>query len=152
MADKKISELPAAGPLGGSELVPVVQGGSTMKATVAGIAPIRSADDVSDAVVVVGSVSTNYAIPLDAAAVYKLTLTANVTLSATGMSAARSRAVQVRVTASGARTLAFSSAWRWAGAKPTALASGAQGLLFLTFDGDAEADVVASWQALGDGS
>lgn len=120
--------------------------------------PVRSVNtatgdvEVSDRVIAVGSVSANYAIPLDAAAVYTLTLAANVTLSATGMSAARSRAVQVRVTASGARVLAFSSAWKWAGAKPAALASGAKGLLYLTSDGDAEADVVAAWQALGDGS
>lgn len=120
--------------------------------------PVRSVNDekgdveVSDRVVDLGSVSTNTAIPLDAAAVYRLTLAADVTLSATGMQAGRSRAVQVRVTASGARTLAFSSSWKWTGTKPSALASGAQGLLFLTYDGATESDVVASWQDLGDGS
>lgn len=120
--------------------------------------PVRSVNDevgdveVSDRVVAVGAVSANYAIPLDAAAVYTLTLAADVTLSATGMQAGRSPAVQVRVTASGARTLAFSSSWKWAGAKPSSLASGAQGMLFLTSDGATEADVVAAWQDLGDGS
>jgi uncharacterized delta-60 repeat protein len=37
MADLKISDLPAAGAIAGGELLPVVQGGATKKATVAGL-------------------------------------------------------------------------------------------------------------------
>lgn len=149
MADKKISELPASGALTGDELVPVVQGGTTMRTTVAAVAPVRT---TADAIVAVGSVSANYAIALDAARVYTLTLADDVTLSATGMSATESRAVQVRVTASGARTLSFPAAWKWDGQKPASMLAGAQGVLSLTSFGATEADVVASWRDLGSGS
>lgn len=118
--------------------------------------PVRSVNtatgdvEVSDRVIPVGSGVTNYAIPLDAAAVYTLTLTENVTLSVTGVPAATSRVVQVRVTASGARTLAFASGWEWSGKKPAALADGSKGIL--TVQSLGASVVIASWQALGDGS
>jgi len=38
----KISELPVASALAGTELIPVVQGGETRQATVSDIAPVRS--------------------------------------------------------------------------------------------------------------
>lgn len=118
-------------------------------------APVRSVNDetgdveVSDAVVALGSVAVNTAIPLDAAAVYTLTLAADVTLSVSDAPTTRSRVVQVLVTASGARVLAFSSGWLWAGAKPASMLDTAQGLLTLSTMGAA---VIASWQDLGDGS
>ena len=42
MADTAISGLPSAGALAGTEPVPLVQGGATVKATVATIAPVRT--------------------------------------------------------------------------------------------------------------
>lgn len=42
MADVKISGLPAAGAITGSELVPIVQGGVTSQSTVNGIKPSLS--------------------------------------------------------------------------------------------------------------
>lgn len=103
-----------------------------------------------DAITALGSLSTNTSISLATSGLRTATLAADITLSAAGMSAARSHVVQVLVTASGARALAFESGWLWTGLAPTALADEAQGLLTLT-NADAST-VLASWQALGDGS
>lgn len=47
MADKKISQLPAASALSGSELVPLVQGGSNVKATAQAIADLAAASNLN---------------------------------------------------------------------------------------------------------
>ena len=104
--------------------------------------PVRSVNDetgdveVSEPVVDLGSVSANAAIPLDTAAVYTLTLADDVTLSVSDAPTTVSRVVQVLVTASGARTLSFSSGWLWDGAKPASMLDGAKGILSLTTYGD----------------
>jgi len=97
----------------------------------------------------IGDVAVNYAIDMDKGNVQTLTLTQNITLSATNLSL-QSKSVDLIITAggTGARTLAFDASWNWLGAMPTTLANGVKAVLSIKTVGAAATDVIAAYEEL----
>jgi uncharacterized delta-60 repeat protein len=173
MADLKISDLPASGAMAGGELLPVVQGGATKKATVASLGP--ALDNIPNAALDHSTVTVNgTAIPLGGSATVTAVNPNALTLGAglTGTSYDGSAAVTAAVDATDASTASkvvsrdgsgassfdavkFDGATSGTVTVQAAAAAGTWTLTLPTTDGDAgqvlttNGSGVASWAAVG---
>jgi hypothetical protein len=78
MADTKISALPSATvPLAGTEVLPIVQSGATTKVSANGLFNNPTVTNYTEAVVVIGTVTTTNTIALTTGTVQTATLTAS---------------------------------------------------------------------------
>lgn len=131
----KISEMPAAAALDGTEEVPIVQGGANARATAQAIANLASssgASAVSALAISAGAVNIDLSLGQD----FTLALTANVTsMTFSNMPAAGKVAqfeLQITQDATGGRTLALPSSFHALGGSDTAIASGANAVTVLS--------------------
>jgi hypothetical protein len=78
MADTKISALPSATvPLAGTEVLPIVQSGATTKVSASGLFNNPTVTNYTEAVVIIGTVTTTNTIALTTGTVQTATLTAS---------------------------------------------------------------------------
>lgn len=88
-------------------------------------------------------------------AVQTLSISADTTFTTTtaSLSATHARCCRIKITTDGTqRGLTFPGAWKWIGTKPANQALSTSAYLYLTSDGNAEADVVARYVLLGTGA
>lgn len=134
MATKTITQLPAAGAAATTNELPIYQGGTTQKLTVAQLQTLWDArynraiafQTLTDAASIAWNVTNGVSA--------QVTLGGNRTLAApTGLSAGSTYALIVRQDATGGRTLGYNSIFKWPGGVAPVLSTAANAVDVLTF-------------------
>ena len=140
MADTKISALPSATvPLAGTEVLPIVQSGSTKNVSANGLFNNPTVTNYTEAVVAIGTVTTTNTIALTNGTVQTATLTASTacTFTMPANVAGKSFVLLLKQAAStGNGTATFTSVkWGTAGAPTITATAGKMDLLTFVADG-----------------
>ncbi len=140
MANIKISALPAAGALSGTEQIPVVQSGSTYRSTPNALRAFIRRNAVSALTNTAGTVTVDCALGTD----FTLLLGANVTTLAFtnlgGSGFATEIEIEIKQDATGGRTFALPASFKALGGSDVAIAAGPNAVTLLaakTFDNGA---------------
>ena len=140
MADTKISALPSATvPLAGTEVLPIVQGGATTKVSASGLFNNPTVTNYTEAVVVIGTVTTTNTIALTTGTVQTATLTASTACTFTMPTATAGKSFVLllkQAAATGNGTATFTSVkWGTSGAPTLTATAGKMDILTFIADG-----------------
>jgi hypothetical protein len=140
MADTKISALPSATvPLAGTEVLPIVQGGATTKVSASGLFNNPTVTNYTEAVVVIGTVTTTNTIALTTGTVQTATLTASTACTFTMPTATAGKSFVLllkQAATTGNGTATFTSVkWGTAGAPTITATAGKMDILTFIADG-----------------
>jgi len=140
MADKKISALTSASvPLAGTEVLPIVQGGSTVKVSANGLFNNPTVTNYVEAVVVIGTVTTSSTLALTNGTVQTATLTASTACTFTMPTATAGKSFVLllkQAAATGNGTATFTGVkWGTAGAPTITATAGKMDILTFIADG-----------------
>jgi hypothetical protein len=140
MADTKISALPSASvPLAGTEVLPIVQGGATTKVSANGLFNNPTVTNYTEAVVVIGTVTTTNTIALTTGTVQTATLRASTACTFTMPTATAGKSFVLllkQAATTGNGTATFTSVkWGTAGAPTITATAGKMDILTFIADG-----------------